>query len=779
MLEELNIEAASKIVNDLDVLDKTALHYATEKGNLEMVKILYSVFGCNLDIQDGKGNTALHIAIMNKNDEIKIFLIENKANMNLKNNSHKSSKIYLNVERKSINLKNDLSPKRLSKNLVITKFSVESLQRKEKEEMEKFQDDIKNEEVKLCFKSIIENNETKEIFQDFLKEKKFGDMITFYEQVLDYSYTTYIDIRKTRANKIRKQFLEENSPYEIKINDRFRKEILNKLDHIEMNQMEYPRKIFQNLVILVLIELKFVIFPKFLSECPKIQVFLEEKFKSLGEKKFKLSYMLNTEDFEEYKVLRKIKLELDGEEKSLEMNEKTIFEYDGNNDSFGHDSLSSNYQNLINHIDQFNEKQNEIDSKKSILLYKFIRVKYLKKITNNYSIPLDEKEMGIFEGDNFKISKNLLSEILKEIENPIKGAPIIPSYADQFKRVYLGKDLFDFLKKNFSTDIYLKKNILSLLELLLKKEIILNYNKNNDHSFDEKKEYIFKKKKKLIVIGGRYAGFQFLLIFYIGMRVIKGLLNIFDITLIDKNPYFEFNLMFHRLFTDPNLIKTIEKPMKNIFEGITVITDLVLNVSPSSVYLNNGQVLNFDYLVISTGSYYKVPFPIELVEKNLNYKENSNENDENVSIIFPYSSKSIIIFNLGILYNYQKMMRSDNIVIIGGGAVALEITGEILENFKKSKKNITLISQCSIFLEKLSKGIPFYFNQDIPEGHKTIENIFLKKYPNLNILFNCVITKIENKKIFFKENIKDKLHSNELQFIEADTIVVCTGNNNK
>jgi hypothetical protein len=97
LMEEMKFE--KKIVNDYDIFDKTALHYATEKGNFEVVKMIITKYGGNIDVQDGNGNTALHIAILNKNEKIKKVLMENQANENLKNNNNLTSKIYLDNEK--------------------------------------------------------------------------------------------------------------------------------------------------------------------------------------------------------------------------------------------------------------------------------------------------------------------------------------------------------------------------------------------------------------------------------------------------------------------------------------------------------------------------------------------------------------------------------------------------------------------------------------------------------------------------------------------------------
>ncbi len=60
---------------------RTALHYAIEEGNLEIVEILIQD-GASIDISDNQGYTALHLAVLNNRISIIEFLIASQLQVN-------------------------------------------------------------------------------------------------------------------------------------------------------------------------------------------------------------------------------------------------------------------------------------------------------------------------------------------------------------------------------------------------------------------------------------------------------------------------------------------------------------------------------------------------------------------------------------------------------------------------------------------------------------------------------------------------------------------------
>jgi ankyrin repeat protein len=75
--EEKELSSDQKALNE-DLLD------AATKGNLGLVEICLDQ-GANIDYQDELGNTALHYAAYYEKDDIVLYLLENKANVNARN----------------------------------------------------------------------------------------------------------------------------------------------------------------------------------------------------------------------------------------------------------------------------------------------------------------------------------------------------------------------------------------------------------------------------------------------------------------------------------------------------------------------------------------------------------------------------------------------------------------------------------------------------------------------------------------------------------------------
>jgi hypothetical protein len=137
----------------------------------------------------------------------------------------------------------------------------------------------------------------------------------------------------------------------------------------------------------------------------------------------------------------------------------------------------------------------------------------------------------------------------------------------------------------------------------------------------------------------------------------RNLIDFFDITIIDKKKSFHYNLVFHKLILDPKYIEKLEIDFVDAFPTCTFINELVREISPTSVVLKNS-VVHFDYLIVGTGSYYKIPFPINNQYLEMNHFYDDGERSENAYIINPTNPFSI-------LDSYQKIRESNIITVIG------------------------------------------------------------------------------------------------------------------
>lgn len=72
------------LVSETDLNGRTPLHYAVESNSLSLIQQMVEV-GASLDIQDSRGDTALHIAARKQLTQLAYFLVLKGANPELKN----------------------------------------------------------------------------------------------------------------------------------------------------------------------------------------------------------------------------------------------------------------------------------------------------------------------------------------------------------------------------------------------------------------------------------------------------------------------------------------------------------------------------------------------------------------------------------------------------------------------------------------------------------------------------------------------------------------------
>lgn len=180
-----------------------------------------------------------------------------------------------------------------------------------------------------------------------------------------------------------------------------------------------------------------------------------------------------------------------------------------------------------------------------------------------------------------------------------------------------------------------------------------------------------KSKKRIVVIGGGFAGLQF----------IKNLKrNEFDILLIDKMNHHMFQPLFYQVAAAQIEPSSISFPFRNLLKrrkDVRIRLGVVKEIDYKNSLINTtiGEIA-YDILVIATGC--KTNFF-------------GNENIKKYSYSLKSTVQSIKIKNL-ILENFEKILYTDenerqslyNIVIVGAGPTGVELSGA----FAEIKKNI-------------------------------------------------------------------------------------------
>ncbi len=176
------------------------------------------------------------------------------------------------------------------------------------------------------------------------------------------------------------------------------------------------------------------------------------------------------------------------------------------------------------------------------------------------------------------------------------------------------------------------------------------------------------KRKKIIVIGCGFGGLQF----------IKNLKkNVYDILIIDKVNYHQFQPLFYQVAASQIEPATISFPLRKIFQKrkdirIRLATVEGLDYHQKTVATSIGE-FSYDYLIIASGA-------------KTNYFGNKEIEANSLSLKSTFKAMSI---RNKTLMNFEKILYENqkdglyNIVIVGGGATGVELAGAFAEMKKE------------------------------------------------------------------------------------------------
>src|SRR5579859_1876948 len=146
----------------------------------------------------------------------------------------------------------------------------------------------------------------------------------------------------------------------------------------------------------------------------------------------------------------------------------------------------------------------------------------------------------------------------------------------------------------------------------------------------------------VLVIGGGYAG----------IVVANGLDDVADVTLVEPKDAFVHNVAALRALAAPEWLPKIFLPYDHLLQNGRVIRDRVTRLDGKQAFLAAGNEIHADFVVLATGSSYPFPAKSDL----------------------PETKQAVERYRMA----HDALASANRVLILGAGAVGLELAGEIV-----------------------------------------------------------------------------------------------------
>ncbi|HEY1738294.1 MAG TPA: FAD-dependent oxidoreductase, partial [Acidimicrobiia bacterium] len=148
------------------------------------------------------------------------------------------------------------------------------------------------------------------------------------------------------------------------------------------------------------------------------------------------------------------------------------------------------------------------------------------------------------------------------------------------------------------------------------------------------------REPTVVVVGGGYGG----------VNVAKALDEHTHVVLVEPKDAFVHSVATLRALVEPDFVPRIFIPYDNLLARGRVVHDRAVEVHPDRVVVASGDTIAADYVVLASGSSY--PFPAKTAEHA--------------------TADAIDHFRAA----HDELVRADRVLLIGAGAVGIELAGE-------------------------------------------------------------------------------------------------------
>lgn len=182
--------------------------------------------------------------------------------------------------------------------------------------------------------------------------------------------------------------------------------------------------------------------------------------------------------------------------------------------------------------------------------------------------------------------------------------------------------------------------------------------------------------KNIVVIGASFAGY------HAAKLLANSLPTGYQVVLIERSSHFHFTWVFPRFSVVGGHEHKAFIPYGPYFKGAPkgswrMIKDTVLEIDPNTVSLQSGVMLNYEFLVLATGSHADPPSRFDVDTKSDGIKA---------------------------LQTLQRDIRNaKDLVVVGGGAAGIELAADV--KTLHTQKNVTLVHSRKTLLNKFGEKL--------------------------------------------------------------------------
>lgn len=165
-----------------------------------------------------------------------------------------------------------------------------------------------------------------------------------------------------------------------------------------------------------------------------------------------------------------------------------------------------------------------------------------------------------------------------------------------------------------------------------------------------------RTRPSVLVLGGGYGG----------ISVAKGLDDVADVTLVEPKDAFVHNVAALRALVAPEWVPKIFLPYDRLLQNGRVLRDRVVRLEGKRARLASGREIDSDFVVLATGSSY--PFPAK------------SDTPDTARAQERYRAA------------HQSLAMAERVLILGAGAVGLELAGEVAARWPEKRITIADIA---------------------------------------------------------------------------------------